>query len=45
MEFCKHGSRIEVLSPFEVREAVAEELQKAAGLYTTVAAKHLDINR
>jgi hypothetical protein len=45
MEFCKHGSRIEVLSPSEVREAVAEELQKAAGRYTTVAAKHLDINR
>lgn len=33
MEFCKHGSRIEVISPLEVRAAVAEELQKAAEAY------------
>lgn len=33
MEFCKHGSRIEVLAPQEVREAVAAELSKAAALY------------
>ena len=33
MEFCKHGSRIEVLTPQEVREAVAAELSKAAALY------------
>ena len=33
MEFCKYGSRLEVLSPQEVRDAVAEELSKAAELY------------
>ena len=33
MEFCKYGSRIEVLSPEEVREAVAEEVRKATALY------------
>ncbi len=33
MEFCKYGSRLEVLSPAPLREAVAEELQKAASLY------------
>ena len=33
MEFCKYGSRIEVLSPEEVRTAVKEELEKAANLY------------
>ncbi len=33
MEFCKHGSRIEVLSPASVREAVAEELNGALMLY------------
>lgn len=33
MEFCKRGSRVEVLSPADVREAVAEELGKAAGQY------------
>ncbi len=33
MEFCKYGSRVEVLSPQEVRDAVAEELSRAAGLY------------
>ncbi len=33
MEFCKHGSRLEVLSPAHVREAVIEELRNALGLY------------
>jgi len=33
MEFCKYGSRIEVLAPEEVRAAVAVELEKAASLY------------
>jgi predicted DNA-binding transcriptional regulator YafY len=33
MEFCKHGSRLEVLSPAHVREAVATELQRASALY------------
>ena len=33
MEFCKYGSRIEVLSPEPVRNAVASELQKAADIY------------
>ena len=33
MEFCKHGSGIEVISPADVREAVAKELATAAGLY------------
>ena len=33
MEFCKYGSRIEVLSPKEVRDAVAEEFSKASRLY------------
>ena len=33
MEFCKHGSGIEVISPADVREAVARELAAAAGLY------------
>ena len=33
MEFCKYGSRIEVISPEEVREAVAEEVRKAAAQY------------
>ena len=33
MEFCKYGSRIEVLSPKEVRDAVAEEFSKACRLY------------
>ena len=33
MEFCKHGSRLEVLSPQDVREAVAAELRKASALY------------
>lgn len=33
MEFCKHGSRIEVLSPSEVRESVASQLSAAAAQY------------
>ena len=33
MEFCKHGIGIEVISPADVREAVAKELAAAAGLY------------
>jgi len=33
MEFCRYGSRIEVLSPEDVREAVASELKKAASMY------------
>ena len=33
LEFCKHGSMVEVLSPVDVREAVKEELTKACSLY------------
>lgn len=33
MEFCKYGSRIEILSPKDIRNAVAEELAKASSLY------------
>lgn len=33
MEFCKHGGRIEVMSPASVREAVAAELKAAANKY------------
>lgn len=33
MEFCKLGSRVEILSPESVRSAVAEELTKAAKIY------------
>lgn len=33
MEFCKHGNRLEVLSPESVRQAVAEQLSAAAALY------------
>lgn len=33
MEFCRHAGRLEVLSPEEVRDAVAEELYKGAELY------------
>lgn len=33
MEFCKHGSRLEVMSPATVREAVATELRRAAVQY------------
>jgi predicted DNA-binding transcriptional regulator YafY len=35
MEFCKHGSRLEVLSPESVRSAVAEQLTEAARIYST----------
>jgi hypothetical protein len=35
MEFCKYGSKIEVLSPVEVRNAVASELTNAANIYST----------
>jgi len=34
MELCKRGPRIEVISPIEVRRAVAESLSKAAALYS-----------
>lgn len=33
MEFCKYGSRIEILSPEHLRAEVAQELHAAAGLY------------
>ena len=33
MEFCKYGSRIEIISPDSFRKTVAEEFQKAAKLY------------
>lgn len=33
MEICKHGSRIEVLTPAEVRDAVRDELTKALAQY------------
>ena len=33
MEFCKYGSKVEVLSPEHVRAAVAEELKAAASIY------------
>ncbi len=33
MEFCKHASRIEVISPTSFRNEIAEELQKALKLY------------
>ena len=33
MEFCKYGSRIEILSPASVRSEVASELKKAADIY------------
>lgn len=33
MEFCKYGSRIEILSPESVRNDVATELKRAAELY------------
>lgn len=34
MEFCRRGGRVEVLSPADVREAVASELSRAAALYS-----------
>lgn len=33
MEFCKYGRRLEVLSPADIRNAVAEELTKASSIY------------
>ena len=33
MEFCKFGSKIEVLSPVDIRETVAKELREAAERY------------
>ena len=33
MEFCKRGDRIEVLSPADFREAIANEFKKAADIY------------
>ena len=33
MELCRYGSRMEVLSPEEVRKAVADELEAAAAIY------------
>lgn len=33
MEFCKYGSRLEVLSPMDLREQIAEELSKASAMY------------
>ena len=33
MELCRYGSKIEILSPEEVRQAVADELKKAADRY------------
>lgn len=35
MEFCKHGGRLEVLTPESVRRSVASELLKAASQYAT----------
>lgn len=33
MEFCKHGGRLEVISPKEVRESVKAQLEKALDMY------------
>lgn len=33
MEFCKYGDRLEVLSPSDIRENVADQLRKALNLY------------
>lgn len=33
MEFCKHGSRLEVLSPAAVRDSVRRQLEEALALY------------
>ena len=33
MEFCKFGSRLEVIAPEDIRNAVAEELAKASQIY------------
>lgn len=36
MEFCKHGDRIEILEPAEVRTAVADELRRASAQYDDI---------
>ena len=36
MEFCRYGNRIEVISPADVRSAVAEELRAAAQIYSNI---------
>lgn len=36
MEFCRYGSRIEVISPADVRSAVAKELRAAAQIYSNI---------
>ena len=33
MEFCKYGSKVEIISPADLREAVADEFRKAAEIY------------
>ena len=33
MEFCKYGSRIEILSPTDLREQIASELRAASNIY------------
>ena len=33
MEFCKYGSKLEITSPTDLREAVAQEFRKAAEIY------------
>ena len=33
MEFCKYGSKVEIVSPADLREAVADEFRKAAEIY------------
>ena len=39
MEFCKHAGRLEVLTPEDVREKVAERLQEAATMYATAPSR------
>lgn len=39
MEFCKYGSRIEILAPEHLRREVAEEFRAAAGKYDTSETK------
>ena len=36
MEFCRYGNRVEVISPADVRSAVAEELRAAAQIYSNI---------
>ena len=33
MEFCRYGSKVEIISPADLKEAVADELRKAAEIY------------